>query len=186
LFTIVTLAHAQLRSGLPVQVPEHETVDLPVLAGVPAELAGLSASSVGDRAGARESFVEAAGLWRGRHRRGEQRCRWLAAEAAEDVATVKAELETLEGELAADGWAPLLAAVRGSLRTRGIRRSAPRGRAGGVTLREREVLDLVAQGLSTDAVAARLGISPATVAALVASARTRLGAATRWQAVSER
>ena len=186
LFPLVTIAHAELRLGRAVTDRARTGYDLPVVAAVPAELAGIAAKAAGDEATAARLFAEAAALWHGRHRRGEQRCRWLAADASADDTRARGELEALEADLLVDGWAPLLAAVRRSLRARGVRRTAPRGRAGEVTLREREVLDLIAEGLSTDAVAARLGVTPSTVAALVSSARARLGASNRWQAVSDR
>jgi LuxR family quorum sensing-dependent transcriptional regulator len=55
----------------------------------------------------------------------------------------------------------------------------------GLTPREREVLAMLAAGLTDAQVAARAGISQRTVLAHVASAKERLGAATRAQAVAE-
>jgi DNA-binding CsgD family transcriptional regulator len=55
---------------------------------------------------------------------------------------------------------------------------------GGLSGREREVLTLVGQGLSDTAIGARLGISPRTVEAQLASARRKLGARTRHQAAA--
>ena len=52
-----------------------------------------------------------------------------------------------------------------------------------LTLREIEVLELVAQGLSNKAIAARLGISDQTVKFHVASIAGKLGAANRTDAV---
>ncbi len=184
LFPLVTIAHAQLRLERPVE--HHDVPDVPmhIVEAAPVELAALAARAAGDPATA-GLFGEAAALWRGRHRRGELRCRWMAADSAADAELARAELLELETLLEAEGWLPLLGQVRRSLRARGVRRGSARGRAGEVTLREREVLDLVAQGLGTEAIAARLGLSPATVAAQIASARARLGAATRWQAARE-
>jgi DNA-binding CsgD family transcriptional regulator len=59
----------------------------------------------------------------------------------------------------------------------------PRGE--GVTPREFEVLELVAAGLRDDEIAARLGISPSTVATLVRSSMERLEARTRVEAVAK-
>ena len=52
-----------------------------------------------------------------------------------------------------------------------------------LTAREREVVGLLAEGLSTASIASRLGISPATVRTHVEHARGRLGARTRAEAV---
>ncbi|MCU0906663.1 MAG: LuxR family transcriptional regulator [Rhodobacteraceae bacterium] len=55
----------------------------------------------------------------------------------------------------------------------------------GLTARERDVLALLARGLTDAQVAERLGITPRTVLAHVATAKDRLRAATRTQAVAE-
>ncbi len=52
-----------------------------------------------------------------------------------------------------------------------------------LTERERDVLDLLAEGLSNQRIADRLGISPHTVKFHVASIYDKLGASTRTQAV---
>ena len=53
-----------------------------------------------------------------------------------------------------------------------------------LTPREREVLDLVAQGLTTPRIANELGIRPSTVRTHVEHAREKLGARTRAEAVA--
>lgn len=53
-----------------------------------------------------------------------------------------------------------------------------------LTTREREVLGLLARGLSNEAVGAQLGISAETVRTHLAKAMTKLGAATRTEAVA--
>ena len=184
LFPLLTLNHARYQLGEPVEAQDWPPPHVPLLAGAPFELAGLAARSAGDDRTAGTNFASAALAWTGHHRRGELRCRWLAADLEADPDVARRALSTLEGELSASALTPLLGRVRQSLRARGFHSAAPRRRAGGLTAREREVLDLVAEGLSTEAVAARLGLAPSTVAAQIASARARTGAATRWQAAS--
>lgn len=53
-----------------------------------------------------------------------------------------------------------------------------------LTAREREVLSLVAAGLSSERIGRRLGISPATVRTHVEHVRGKLGARTRAEAVA--
>ena len=53
-----------------------------------------------------------------------------------------------------------------------------------LTAREREVLGLLADGLAHDEIAQRLGIGSETVRTHVRKASSRLGAATRTQAVA--
>jgi DNA-binding CsgD family transcriptional regulator len=57
--------------------------------------------------------------------------------------------------------------------------------ANGVTLspREREVLTLIAQRLTSRKIAQQLGITPNTVAGIVTSAMSKLGAENRCEAV---
>jgi DNA-binding CsgD family transcriptional regulator len=52
------------------------------------------------------------------------------------------------------------------------------------TAREREVLDLLSEGATDDQIAATLQLSPATVQSHVRSAKSKLGARTRAQAVA--
>ena len=58
----------------------------------------------------------------------------------------------------------------------------PPGRA--PTAREREILDLLADGATDDQIAKRLKLSPATVQTHVRNAKSKLGARTRAQAVA--
>jgi DNA-binding CsgD family transcriptional regulator len=59
----------------------------------------------------------------------------------------------------------------------------PRRRAGSLTKRERQILGLLAQGLSGADIATQLVLSPETVRTHVRNAMTKLGATTRSQAV---
>jgi DNA-binding CsgD family transcriptional regulator len=166
---------------------------------VPFEIAGIRALAAADWQAAEEQFDRAAERWRVYNRRNEIRCRWAAGEAARLAGRTAEAVQRLEhAERAAEqhGMAPLVGRIRTSLRAAGVRRSAQRvtGRragngAGGsgpaaLSGREREVLILVGQGLSDTAIAARLGVSPRTVEAQLASARRKLGARTRHQAAT--
>jgi len=53
-----------------------------------------------------------------------------------------------------------------------------------LTDRQREVIELVAVGSTTPAIALQLGIAAATVESHLRNARLKLGADTRWQAVA--
>jgi DNA-binding CsgD family transcriptional regulator len=66
-----------------------------------------------------------------------------------------------------------------------LREHAPATRHDGLTVREREVLELVARGLRDEEIAARLGIAPLTVATLGKSSMERLDARTRVEAVAK-
>jgi len=57
-------------------------------------------------------------------------------------------------------------------------------RPGGLTGREHQVLELVAEGLTNAEIAARLGTTRRTVVAQVTSACAKLGAGTRAQAAA--
>lgn len=160
----------------------------PMLQAVPDETAALRLLYSGEFAAAAEWFERAADLWAQYHRPGALRCSWAAGEALRRAGEVPAAVERLlEVEVTATerGARLLLARIHRSLRAAGVRRSAPRttGRSG-LTDREREVLDLVATGLTNAAIATRLGITRRTVVALVTSASAKLGAASRNQAAS--
>jgi DNA-binding CsgD family transcriptional regulator len=129
------------------------------------------------------TFVEAADAFEPYHRRSELRCRWAAGESlrrAGRTVDARAALEEAE-RLAGDRWVPLARRIHRSLRLTGVRRSAPRRGAGSLTAREREVLELVGGGLTNAQIAARLGVTPRTVATLVGNAAAKLGTRSRAQ-----
>jgi DNA-binding CsgD family transcriptional regulator len=162
---------------------------MPMLRAVGPETEALAALSAGDDRTSVERFDEAASLWRTYHRRGELRCRWGAAEALRrlgDAPSARDRLLHLEEELIDRGMVPLLARVHRSLRAAGERRSAPRTCPDDerLTGREREVMRLVAIGLTNGEIARRLGVSRSTVVEHVARAMEALGATSRGQAAA--
>jgi DNA-binding NarL/FixJ family response regulator len=116
------------------------------------------------------------------------RCRWAAGEAARrggEPARALEHLLALEERAQAQGLEPLLRRVRRSLRLAGAHRSASSRREnGGVTGREREVLALVAAGLTSVEIARQLGLARSTVDAQIRSAMHKTGATSRIQAAA--
>jgi DNA-binding CsgD family transcriptional regulator len=114
------------------------------------------------------------------------RALWGAGEALRRAGDAKGGLERLRAaeDMAIEhGLDPLLGRIRRSLRLLGERRAARRGTASrGLTAREREVLALVAQGLTNAEIGRRLGLGTPTVARQIASASVKLGASSRTQA----
>lgn len=160
----------------------------PMMQAVPEETAALRMLYTGENQTAAERFEQAPRLWAPYHRRGELRCLWAASEAlrrAGDQAGALARFEAVEVPAEELGFGALLGRIRPSLRAAGGRRSAARSIGDdGLTGREREVLELVAEGLTNAQIAARLGVTRRTVAAQVASASVKLGAVNRGQAAA--
>lgn len=186
-FGQVTRAWACVETGRDpgAALPPHRR---PMLAATQPETNALRLLHLGQHAAAAGQFERAAGLWAATHRRGQLRCAWAAGEArrlAGDVAGAVAQLEAAEKIAAETGAALVLARIHRSLRSAGQRRSAPRSsRRRGLTDRERQVLELVSAGLTNSQIATQLGITQRTVAALVASASAKLGAANRSHAAA--
>ena len=162
---------------------------MPLQRGAQDESRALLALSSGRDGEAAESFGAAAEQWAPYHRRAALRSELGRAEALRRAGALdeaRAILERLEIEALERGMTPLLGRIRRALRSAGVRRATrpPRTAAAGVTGREREVLQLVASGLTTPEIAARLGVSRTTVTSLVRSAMTRLGARSRGQAAA--
>jgi DNA-binding CsgD family transcriptional regulator len=156
--------------------------------GAAPESAGIRQLASSDHEAAAESFKEAAGLYAPYHRRSEMRVRWAHGEALRRAGqrdAARAVLEAAEERADELHMLPLLAKIRRSLRLAGVRRAAPRTTTGRLTGREREVLTLVASGLTNAQIATRLGLGRPTVARIVASASGKLGATSRMQAALE-
>jgi DNA-binding CsgD family transcriptional regulator len=184
----VLAALARARTAFEAERAHLELRDIRVgafAAAVDAELVGLSASGRGD-VRACELLVDAAGLWAGHVVRCELACLWEAGEAARRVGRRdRARQVLLDAGRRCEslGFVPLHRRIQRSLRLLGEDTPGARGRQGALTAREREVMTLVAEGLSTRAIAARLLISPATVDTHVRAVRDKLGARTRAEAV---
>lgn len=155
------------------------------LAGARPELQGIRVLADGRAADASQLFATASERWHGRHARGELRCLWATGEALRRAGQKVAAVEALlvaEERAAAHGHAPFLQRIHRSLRLAGEHRAAPRSRDGALTGRERDVLGLVAEGLSNDDIAQRMGIGRPTVVRLIRTASLKLGAKNRAQA----
>jgi DNA-binding CsgD family transcriptional regulator len=186
-FAHVSRAWALFDLGRALPAPPPATYE-GMLSAVPDEIAGVYELQRGEHAAAVVRFDHAAAAWSRFHRRGELRCLWAAGESArrDNAADAVDRLLEAEKRAAATGMVPLLARIHRSLRAAGVRRSSPRARDSSqlLTAREREVLRLVAAGLTNAEISGRLGISRHTVVSQVASASAKLGAASRTQAAA--
>jgi DNA-binding CsgD family transcriptional regulator len=133
-------------------------------------------------------FAEAEQLWRRYSVARAVRMAWATGEAlrrAGDDDVARTHLLEAEEEAKTFGFEPILVRVQRSLRLLGDRRTAPRGRGSGeLTSRQLEILSLVADGLTNDQVASRLGLSRSTVARQISTASAKLGVSTRAQAAA--
>jgi DNA-binding CsgD family transcriptional regulator len=150
----------------------------PWLAGAGIELRAFKALAAGRTERAAELFDAAAVAWHDNILYCSFEARWLALELRGRPVDALLELERRVGR---PGMEPILARVRRSLA------ALDRGRSGSglpqeLSLREREVLELVAGGLTSGEIAERLGLARSTVETHVRGAMTKLGARTRLQA----
>ncbi|HET7567297.1 MAG TPA: LuxR C-terminal-related transcriptional regulator [Gaiellaceae bacterium] len=186
-FVRVTRGWALHELGLDPGEPQIDPPE-PFHAGARPELEGLWHLHAGRAVEAAAAFGRASDGWRSRHARGELRALWAGGEALRRAGRTDEAVERLlvaEREAAAHAHEPVLVRVRRSLRLAGVRRSAARERAeGGLTGREREVLELVAQGLSNAEIARRLGTGRSTVERTIAAAAAKLGVRSRVQAAA--
>ncbi len=133
-------------------------------------------------------FAQGAEEYAGCFLRGELRCRWgrglaLLRIGREDDAA--AELLTARAGAAAAGMAPLLRRIDAALRDAGaaVEEDVQTARPSVLSERERQTLGLVASGLTYAQIGRRLGISPRTVESYVTTARRKLGARSRAEAI---
>ncbi len=180
---------AALEAGLPAGAAVPDEPVHPFWAGAAPEREGIRALARDRPADAARLFALASARYARYLRRAEIRCRWAeggalrrAGRIAEAIRVLEAAEATAEGL----GMVPLVARIRREIRLTGTRRSVARGRRGRLSAREREVLDLVATGLTNAQIAARLGVGRPTVARLIANAGDKLGTTSRLQAAVER
>jgi DNA-binding CsgD family transcriptional regulator len=168
---------AELGVATPTAPPRH--------AAAAHEVRGVVHLVAEDWSTARTELLDAAQGWSGVLRRSELRCRWAAAEAGRHAGVATAIDELHEVERLADelGQRSLVARARASLRDAGVRRAPRRGgHPSGLTLREVEVLERVAEGRTSGEIGQQLGIARSTVDTLADSARRKLGAKNRRHA----
>jgi DNA-binding CsgD family transcriptional regulator len=164
----------------------------PVSAGAVPELEGIQLLHDGHPETAAERFAVASSLWAGFHAPRSMHCRWAEGEAlrqARRLDEAAARLASAHAEATACGFEVEAVRIRRTMRQAGVRppaaEAAPRRSSGGsLTPRERELLELVGQGLTNLEVARRMGLGRPTVARILSNAMTKLGASSRAQAVA--
>jgi DNA-binding CsgD family transcriptional regulator len=154
------------------------------------EAAAIAALVAGDPLAAADGFEQAAASWSSILPRCALRARWGAGHSlviAGHTDAAVACLQRLDDELD-EAWMPALRPrVRASLRLASGGRAGPEPRVrSGQLLSEREhqVMLLVVEGMTSNEIARRLGLAPATVDSHVRSARRKLGARTRIEAAA--
>jgi DNA-binding CsgD family transcriptional regulator len=152
------------------------------------ELRAMQALEADDPLEAVRLFTDAASAWEHLALPEELRCIWAAGHAAVvagDLKDARARLAEVERRAQSAGLTALTLRTQRTLRAAGVRRSLPRAdrsAPNSLSPREREILMLVGQGLTTAEAASRLGVQPATVDRVIRLAMSRLGARSRIQA----
>jgi DNA-binding NarL/FixJ family response regulator len=152
------------------------------LLGAASHAEGLVLLAEGDRDGAREAFEDAVELF------GRAGLPFESARARVDLAGAlralgREDAAVHEFEHALESFAALGAAGE-ERRVAGVQASRDADGAGALSRREREVLSLVAQGLTNAQIASALVLSEHTVHRHVANILTKLGSSTRAAAVA--
>jgi len=183
----LTGAWAAFEVGLPF---EGEASPIRSLAGAELEFEALRHLAADEPTTAAERFAEAARLWDGFNAIRAITCCWAEGEALRRagspgaVGRLTLALERAE----AAGFEAIVVRARRSLRLAGVRIARPRGGGPAVrpqlTPRERELLELVGRGLTNIEIARRMGLGRPTVVRILSNAMTKLGAASRAQAVA--
>ena len=160
-------------------------VVFPVQRGLLDESRAVELLAAGRHADAAEAFLAAAEHHVRYLRRCALRCRWAAGEAwrrAGDHERAREVLQTVHEVCERYGFVPLGRRVEASRRDLGAMPAPGRPDSGTLTPREREVLALVRDGLSTPQIAARLRLQPSTVDSHIRKAKRRLGTTSRREA----
>jgi DNA-binding CsgD family transcriptional regulator len=185
----ITAAWARLELG---RVPAPMPIVAPtrVMAGAIPELEGIRLLHDGDPEAAAERFAAASSLWTGFHAPRSMHCRWAEGEALRQAGRfddAAARLGSALVDATACRFEVVAIRIRRTMRQTGVRppgEAAPRRSTDGtLTPRERELLELVGQGLTNLEVARRMGLGRPTVARILSNAMTKLGASSRAQAV---
>jgi DNA-binding NarL/FixJ family response regulator len=175
---LMTRGWARSELGLDPDLPASWSLASPVLASYDAEAAGLRALAGGRYADAHAALLDAARIARRTWIRNELRALLGAARAAElDGAHDEAErLRVVVGRRARTLGIQSIAR-----RVDAVERPAPRIV---LTPRLRQVIELVAQGLTSEHIAQRLGLSRATIESHVQRLMKDVGARTRLEAAA--
>ncbi|MBG6135369.1 helix-turn-helix transcriptional regulator [Longispora fulva] len=136
-------------------------------------------------AGRPDRFTGAAQAWRAVAVREEVRCLLALGLLSADPAVAVPPLLAAEALATSSGMVLLAGRARVGLRRHAVRRD-PRGPQsdGSLTQRERQVLELVAQGEPTRRIASVLGVSRETVETHIRAGMRKLGARTRTEAAA--
>jgi DNA-binding CsgD family transcriptional regulator len=187
-FALLYRAWACMETGRPVPADSLAGPAPPLLAPAEVEIEALRALQDPSRAAEAEAlFDESARGWESGLVHRELRARWGAAEAARRAGESERAVErllALEERVEAMALPGFAGRVRRSLREAGVARASASDGDGLLSAREREVMELVSQGLTSREIAQRLGVSRSTVETQVTSAMRKLKASTRKQAAS--
>jgi len=190
--TLPSLTRAWAQWDLGRRPDDVQLVPLRSLAAAEPEWCGIRMLVEGDPAGSAAAFHEAAELWDRFNQPRHLLARWAEGEANRVARARDTAIEILTSVLddaGAMGFLPLVARIRRSLRLAGVHTSAgQRARSAGalgLTPREAELVALVELGLTNIEIARRLGLGRPTVARMLGSAMSKVGAERRSQLAAE-
>jgi DNA-binding NarL/FixJ family response regulator len=159
---------------------------VPMFLGARLENQAFAAYVEGRLSDAEEGLLLAARAWKGNVARCELRALWGAGEIAlrrGDLAEGRRRLAGVERRAAALSMASVLERAQASLRRSEKRRAPAATGRGSLSPRQKQILQLVGRGRTSQQVGDELGISRRTVETHVQASMRALGASTRSQAV---